>query len=54
METNPADEWWFAIAEAIGGATVDELKVRMRGREFVEWQVYLGRKAARERQAAGR
>jgi hypothetical protein len=53
MEETPEVEWWFIVAEAIGGMTVAELKRRMSGLEFVEWQVYLRRKQDRERQAAG-
>ena len=53
MEETPEVEWWFIVAEAIGGMTLAELKRRMSGLEFVEWQVYLRRKQDRERQAAG-
>lgn len=52
MEETPDVEWWFVVAETIG-ATVGEAQERMSHLEFVEWQVYLRRKADRERQAAG-
>jgi hypothetical protein len=52
QETTP-EGWWYAIAEAIGGRTVAELKAAMGLREFVGWQVYLGRKAQTQ-QIAGR
>lgn len=50
MEEDETTEWWFAIAETVGGRTVAELQAAMGYREFVEWTVYLGRKAYRQKQ----
>ena len=32
---------WYAVARAIGGRTVEELKAVMSHREFVGWVVHL-------------
>lgn len=53
QETDPDVGWWFAIAEAIGGRTIDELKASMGYAEFIGWQVYLGRRAQVRQLARG-
>jgi hypothetical protein len=46
IEQQTTDEGaWFAVAEALGGRTVAELKSTMDYREFVGWVVYLTNKA---------
>lgn len=46
IEQQTTDEGaWFAVAETIGGRTVDELKATMSYREFVGWCVYLRNQA---------
>lgn len=42
IEQKTTDEGaWYAVAEAIGGRTVAELKATMDYREFMGWTVYL-------------
>lgn len=46
MEQQTTDEGaWYAVAEAIGGRTVAELKSTMDYREFIGWVVYLRNQA---------
>lgn len=50
MEAEPEFEFEFALAEKLK-MTVAQLRQDMSQREFVEWSVYLGRKAQREEMA---
>lgn len=53
METNPALEFEYFLAQKLG-MTVADMRYRMGAGEFVEWQIYYGRKAQRaELEAAG-
>lgn len=50
IEQQTTDEGaWYAVAEAIGGRTVAELKASMDYRELVGWVVYLNNKADDEK-----
>lgn len=50
MEAEPDFELEFVLAEKLK-MTVSQLRQDMSQREFMEWAVYLGRKAQREEMA---
>lgn len=51
METNPDLEFEFFLAEKLR-MTVAQLRREMTCREFMQWQVYYGRKAQKQELAA--
>lgn len=48
METDPTLEFELFLAQKLG-MTVARLRVEMGNQEFIEWSVYYGRKAQREK-----
>jgi len=51
FEEDPSLEFEFYLAEKVFHCTVAELRARLDQSEFVQWGVYIGRKAQRDEMA---
>lgn len=52
MENEPEAELWFALAELLGGRTVEEWQRAMSYDEWMHWSIYLARKGQRQELAS--